>query len=120
MENAVSRHRKCFKLLARRWLGDRGREGHRSKQLSGDAPRCIGSGGLFRAMETLCFPRRIRETRFRLVVEGVGAQRVRAQNLHVVAALERARVRHGTVTHAAAHLLDGAVFVLIQPAIQLG
>ena len=37
---------------------------------------------------------------------------IRAENTHIVAALERRRIRHGTLAHAASHLLD-RLFVLM-------
>ncbi len=48
------------------------------------------------------------------------SQRVRAEDLHVVAPLEGGRLRHGTVAHAALHLADGRVLVLFHPGKQVG
>src|ERR1019366_8599639 len=43
-------------------------------------------------------------------------QRVRTEDAHVVGALERRRVGHIALTHAAAHLANGFVLVFFHPA----
>lgn len=53
-----------------------------------------------------------------LVVEDVGAERVGTQDFHVVSAVKGGGIGYGFVAHAPAHLLDGVVFVFIEPTIQ--
>jgi hypothetical protein len=42
----------------------------------------------------------------------------RIQLLHIIGALEGGRVGHGSLAHAAAHLGDRLVFVLLHPLLQ--
>src|SRR5262249_18769550 len=45
-------------------------------------------------------------------------QRVRTQHLHVISALERCRIRHGTLAHTSSHLTDRVILVIFKPAAQ--
>jgi hypothetical protein len=71
------------------------------------------------AGETSQKGKNISPVKFQLVVENVGSHRVRAQHLHIVSTLKRSGILHRAVTHTAAHLLYGTIFMLVQPAFHL-